>query len=227
MAALALSHINTVLFDLDGTLIDSVPHISAILQSMRADRSLPIAATAEIRYWSSRGGLPMIKAILGCADHEAETLLNEFRTLYVRHPTDQGCLYPGARETLEWLQRCGYTLTLCTNKPSRLTFKIMEELSIGDFFKAIICGDTLAVKKPDPAPLHEALRLVGAVAERALMIGDSTIDQRAAQAAGVKFGFFADGYDDGVDIDLATVSLQRLTELTFLLEETPQSALQL
>lgn len=216
-----MNPIETIVFDLDGTLVDSVRDVGAILQQMRQERGLCETDDSDIRYWSSRGGHEMIRAILGCADEEADFLLDDFRTRYAERPTDPASLYAGVDSVLSTLSSRGFSIALCTNKPQRLTEKVLSELSIRDYFHSVVCGDTLARKKPDPQPLTEAIRRAGGRAESTLMIGDSTVDLRTAQAVGVRFAFFSGGYDDGVRREDACCILSDITDVfAFVIGET-------
>lgn len=207
------NQVDTVVFDLDGTLVDSVVDVGAILQEMRAERGLPAADEAAIRYWSSRGGTRLILATLECTEAEAEGLLAEFRARYAQRPTTPSSLFDGVADALCALSAAGIRLALCTNKPERLAIKVLEELGLRAHFGPMVCGDSLDRKKPDPLPLLEALRLAGGTPERAVLIGDSSVDQRTAAAAGVAFCFFEGGYDDGVAREPSLLSVASIADV--------------
>ncbi len=100
--------------------------------------------------------------------------------------------YPGMVAALEWLQGEGFVLGLCTNKPEAPARKILEEMDLARFFSAVVGGDSLAVKKPDPEPLRAVFRALGV--ESGLYVGDSEVDAETARAAGVPFALFTLGY---------------------------------
>jgi phosphoglycolate phosphatase len=216
------SSIRTVVFDLDGTLVDSAPEVANILRIMLTERGLPSAATNEIRRWSSIGGAEMIKAIFACQDKEVAQLLGEFRERYYSRPTDPSSLYPGVVGTLTTLRERGLALAICTNKPGGLAKKVLRELELEDIFDAAIYGDSLSVKKPHSLPILEAIRMAGGTKVDSLMVGDSTVDQRAASAACIPFCFFALGYNDGVERESAHLTISDLSEILYALPARPK-----
>jgi phosphoglycolate phosphatase len=127
-------------------------------------------------------------------------------------------VYPGARELLEQLTDAGYPLAICSNKPQRLCHKLLDETGLIRFFRTIVGGDTLDKSKPDPTPLIYALSRLSGETDTALMIGDSAVDQRTADATGVRFAFFTGGYDDGVDRAKAFRVFDALHEIASILE---------
>lgn len=191
--------IDTVLFDLDGTLVDSAPLVAAILNDMRAEQgSLPLPVGC-FRQWISLGAAELVSRALNVALPEADGALQDFRARYGRMPTPGTCLFPGVPDTLAALSEAGFRLGVCSNKPVHLCRKVLEETGLNGYFGAIVGGGSVPRPKPHREPLDHALDLLGAHSARAIFVGDSTVDQQAAFAAGVPFVFFAAGYDDGVD----------------------------
>ena len=188
----------SIAFDLDGTLVDSASLVGEILNSMRREKGLDPLGPDVYRTWSSRGGTHLVGNALAVGPERAGPLVDEFRRRYFQLPTPAESVFPGAREMLRCLTNSGRRLAICSNKPQRLCHKVLEETHLIHFFHAIVGGDTLDKAKPDPKPLRYALSCLEARTETALMVGDSVVDQQTATAAGVRFGFFAGGYDDGV-----------------------------
>ena len=160
-----------IIFDLDGTLVDSAPHIAAILSEV-AGRSIDPAQT---RQYLTKGGEQLISALLG--DDNLDENLAKFRQLYFSLATPN-CLYPGVREGLDRLASSGRTMALCSNKPQILCGKVVAELRLDHF--ALILG---SIGKPCIIPLTAAL-----------YVGDSKVDQETAAVTGIAFAFVTYGY---------------------------------
>ncbi len=210
--------VKTIAFDLDGTLIESASIVGDILNSMRRERGLAPLGSDRYRVWSSRGGNYLVGHALEAGPEAVGALLDEFRRRYHELPTPMESVFPGARELLEQLTDAGRRLAICSNKPQRLCHKLLDETGLIRFFGAIVGGDTLDKSKPDPTPLTHALSRLGGETDTALMIGDSAVDQRTADAAGVRFAFFTGGYDDGVDRAKAYRVFDALGEVASILE---------
>jgi phosphoglycolate phosphatase len=123
-----------------------------------------------------------------------------FLELYEQNTSARSTLYPGVREGLDYLLDRGYKLGCVTNKAERFTIPLLKEVGLFDYFKIVICGDTLERKKPDPLPLLHAARFFNTPPNQALMIGDSVSDVQAARAAGFQIVCMSYGYNHGVDI---------------------------
>ncbi len=190
---------HSVIFDLDGTLVDSVQQVAQILNCMRSERGLPSLTIGDYRLWSSRGGNHLVGNALGLNPSQASAQVAEFRSRYMNLTTSPECTYRGVVSSLKTLNEAKCRLAICSNKPERLCLKVLEETGLRSFFVAVVGGDSTPFSKPNSYPLNEALRLVGASASRSLFVGDSTIDQKTAAAAEVPFVFFKGGYNDGVD----------------------------
>jgi phosphoglycolate phosphatase len=210
--------VKTIAFDLDGTLIESASLVGELLNSMRLEKGLAPLGPDCYRVWSSRGGNYLVGHALEAGPEAVGALVDEFRRRYHALPTPMESVFPGARELLGRLTDAGCVLAICSNKPRRLCHKLLEETDLIGFFKTIVGGDTLDKSKPDPAPLRHALSRSGGVPETALMIGDSAVDQKTADAADVRFAFFTGGYDDGVDRAKAYRVFDALGEVASILE---------
>lgn len=209
----SLKSIGAILFDLDGTLVDSAPVIASILNDMRAEQgSLPLPV-ACFRRWISLGAADLVSRSLAVPLPDIASALEDFRGRYGAMPTPGACLFPGVPETLAILAESGVRLGICSNKPAHLCRKILQETGLFAHFGAIVGGDTAPRPKPHREPLDHALDLLGAHPARAIFVGDSTVDQQAAVAAGVPFVFFAAGYDDGVDERMAWARIESVPQI--------------
>lgn len=204
---------SSIVYDLDGTLIDSAIVVAELLNELRAERALPPLAIEDYKPWLSMGGHAMIAAALHIEEAASESALVTFRRRYFERPTDPATLYPAVPDTLARLKDDGLHLGLCTNKPRALTNKVLAETGLADFFEVICAGNDLTTSKPHPDNLLLCLKALGSRAEVTLMVGDSTVDQRLAAASGARFVFFSGGYDDGVVLGSHTPVIHRHSEI--------------
>lgn len=192
-----------VMFDLDGTLIDSVPDLAAAVDRMLVELGRPPAGLEKVRDWVGNGARALVRrALAGGLDHtlvgeaKPEEALARFLDIYAdcHHLT---ALYPGVHELLEALSTAAVELAVVTNKPERFVAPLLEQVGLGGYFRWIIGGDTLPQQKPDPAALLQVMRLAGVEAAQSLFIGDSRNDVLAARAAGVPCIAVSYGYNHG------------------------------
>ena len=202
-----------VMFDLDGTLIDSVPDLAAAVDQMLLARGLPVAGVAQVRNWVGNGARVLVRRALagdlehaGVSDADAEQALALFVQFYADHHS-LTVLYPGVRETLKWFKQHGVEMALITNKPERFVAPLLDQMRIGRYFRWIIGGDTLAQQKPDPAALLHVLQLAEVAASEALFVGDSRSDVQAAKAADVLCVAMSYGYNHGEPISTESPAL--------------------
>ncbi len=184
-------------FDLDGTLIDSVPLFATIINAMLADRGASSRiGDADARPHATAGGLAMVSAMLGehCGD-PAEALA-EFRARYAALPTPPDCLYPGAREALAVLAGAGVALAVWSNKAGFLCDKVVSDLGLSSVFAAVVGTGPDVPLKPDTTGLDRALVLAGSARGACCFIGDSDLDHESARRAGVPFVMMTHGYGD-------------------------------
>ena len=186
-----------LLFDLDGTLVDSLADIGASTNHVRAAFGLPPAGERQLREFVGDGVISLLERALAGAG-PFESIRQAAWELYARHHRDQ-CTravrpYPGVVECLGRWQADGRPMAVVTNKPARFAEPILAHLGLDRFLEVVVCGDSLGERKPSAAPLHAALAGLRAPAAGAMMVGDGVQDLRAARAAGVRsaavlFGF--------------------------------------
>lgn len=191
--------VQAVVFDFDGTLIDSAPDLGLAVSAVLAEHGRRPVTSAEVRAMVGDGAAKLVQrafAATGPAlDSEAvPPVLGRFLEVYERLPVDPACLYPGVVETLESLAGRGIRLGLCTNKPERITRDLLNRLHLAPFFGAVAGGDTLPVRKPDGRPVAWVVERLGAATSTAVMVGDNANDVQAARAAGVPVIVVSYGY---------------------------------
>ena len=183
-----------LLFDLDGTLVDSAITIALALSQLSASRGGADVAVARVRGLVSQGAAVLVREGLGPVAGDPEEDLAAFRAILAGIPAQSDLIYPGVIDALAELSAAGHACAVVTNKPERLARLLLDQLDLTQYFAAIVGGDTLAVCKPDPAPLRHALATLGCTMP-GVMIGDSPVDARAASAADVPFALFLGGYE--------------------------------
>jgi len=190
---------SALLFDLDGTLVDSAPDISAAINRVLERMGRPLLGVSDIQSLIHLPAPVLVEkalALTGPAarQQDIDFLLSEFLEGYRRNPGQHTVLFPGAREALERYMAAGIRLGLCTNKPEITCFPVLETLDLRRYFTAIVCGDTLDYHKPDPRHVLHTLDILGAAPRDAAFIGDTEVDMQAARNAGlpsicVTFGY--------------------------------------
>lgn len=211
-----------VLIDLDGTLVDSVPDLAYCVDEMQARLGNPLRGEAAVRNWVGNGVERLVRRALINAldgepdDAEFERAYPVFLELYADNNSQRSQLYPGVREGIDWLQAQGFKLGCITNKAEQFTVPILQNLGVYEDFEIVISGDTLPEKKPSPMPLLHAAKFFACEPDKALMVGDSISDVRAARAAGFQIACVTYGYNHGVDIRAAEPDavLDSIAELT-------------
>ncbi|MBF7728479.1 phosphoglycolate phosphatase [Pseudomonas sp. N040] len=192
-----------VMFDLDGTLLDSVPDLAAAVDCMLMQLGRPPAGVARVREWVGNGSMVLVRrALAGQLEHAAvaDALAGQAHQLFLQAYAGNHALsrvYPGVRECLDWLQAHAVPMALVTNKPSQFVGPLLAEKGLAGYFRWMVGGDSLPLQKPDPAALHWVLAQAAVPPEQALFIGDSRNDVLAARAAGVPCVAVSYGYNHG------------------------------
>jgi phosphoglycolate phosphatase len=198
----------TILFDLDGTLVDSAPDlIRATNHTLEAHGVTPVDGDI-IRPMVGFGARAMLITALRSLDRQTDEaelihMLDVFFPYYFDHLSDETQPFPGAPEAARMLSEAGARLGVCTNKRETNARKLLTELGLADLFGVIAGGDTFAVKKPHPAHVLGTIDLLRGDATRAVMVGDTSADAEAARAAHVPFIAVSFGYTEGSVADLA------------------------
>lgn len=203
-----LSRVRLLIFDLDGTLLDSVPQLHQAVDSALRDLGLPGVSQAQVQTWIGNGADVLIQRamlrqyVVSPAPDEA--LFRQVRARFEHHYqaglASGFSLYPGVRSTLAQLKPAGYLLAVVTNKPSRFVPGLLAEAGLDQLFDLLVGGSCLPVRKPDPAPLLHVCRQLGVPPAASLMVGDSKNDIQAARAAGIPVVGLTYGYNHGEPI---------------------------
>jgi len=218
MTAPNFSSVRALIFDLDGTLIDSqrdlIRSVNATLQEMGREQLHEDTISGYIGHGAPR----LVGRALGDAstEEQRQRALKFFLAHYEEHKLDSTCAYPGVPEALEHL--AAFPMAILTNKPVRVSVRILEGLGLTKYFRAVYGGNSFETKKPDPLGAHTILREFGAAPAEAILIGDSEVDVQTARNAGtlaaaVNYGF---GTHDR-SAHPADIYLDRLTDLVPLL----------
>ncbi|WP_275287930.1 phosphoglycolate phosphatase [Halomonas elongata] len=192
-----------VAFDLDGTLVDSVPDLAAAVDDALRDLDMPVAGEASVRDWVGNGSMVLIERALRDAlgqDADAERCREaheRFLVHYAQRPCRSTRLYPGVREALEALRGAGMVQVLVTNKPEAFIAPILAHFELTGYFALCLGGDSLPRRKPDPLPLTHAAEWFSVLPSNCLMIGDSRHDIAAGRAAGFRTLAVPYGYNHG------------------------------
>jgi len=213
-----------IVFDLDGTLVDSSPDISNAINLMLSELNQQTYSKQQIRNWMGNGVTMLIKrALTGelvpLRDPDNLYLAKSvFSAFYRQNICVHSQLYPGVKEGLDQLQAAKINLACVTNKPTRFTLPLLTEIGIKDYFPFIASGDTFSKMKPDPLPLLEAAKFFANEAEQVLMVGDSINDIKAGKSAGFKTAIVPYGYIgkyscDQLGADYQIDSIAHLSEL--------------
>jgi phosphoglycolate phosphatase len=190
-----MSRLRNIVFDLDGTLIDSVPVFVEILNAMLCERgSARRVGPAETRRFASMGGPALVGGILAqdCGDLQQE--VDDFRSRYMACPTPVSSLYEGVAEGIKDLAGHGFRLAICSNKPQLLCEKVISDLGFEALFPVVVGSAPDRLAKPAPDLMELVIAQLGASREECLYVGDSEIDQTLARVTGVRFAFVTYGY---------------------------------
>ena len=211
-----------IIFDLDGTLIDSMPDLTQAINSMLLHFDLTPLTIEEATLFIGNGAVKLVERALHQALKPQEVTNDFFKEAFDFYTSayrdvvcDKTFLYPGVLETLQYLDNKGYAMTICTNKPLEFIEPILDTLSIKQFFKSWIGGDSLPKKKPDAAPLLHFAEKMNIDVDKCIMVGDSKNDILAAQNAqmesiGVSYGY---NYNEHISIYNPTKVVDNFAEI--------------
>jgi phosphoglycolate phosphatase len=215
--------VDAVLFDLDGTLLDTAADLGAALDAALAESGIEPCGEAAVRLYIGKGAPTLVARALASRQRGDDAALHAYTLERFFHHygrlNDEGrhraLPYPGAGDCLAALHAAGLPLAVVTNKQHRFALALMQRLGWAAWLQAIVGGDTLPERKPHPAPLLHACKLLGAAPQRCLMVGDSLNDVAAAHAAGLRIICVPYGYNEGQDARLLPANgfVETLAEL--------------
>jgi 2-phosphoglycolate phosphatase len=184
-------------FDLDGTLVDTLPDLTDSLNDALADMHLPSVDASLVRaslHGGLEGSVDAAIARLGVRTEVRGALLDAYRRRYEAGVLIRSSVYDGVRELLQALGDERAQTAVCTNKPESIAIQVLDGLGLLEYFKVVVGGDSCSAKKPDPLPMRYALANLGGSPEQALLVGDSDVDAMCARAAGVPLLWYTGGY---------------------------------
>ena len=198
-----------ILFDLDGTLIDSRRDLTRAVDDVRGELGLAELSVATVTGFVGNGVVRLAERAFAGVGTPIDDLVRRIRAAYRERMLEQTGLYPGVEQALTDLGDMGYPMAVVTNKPREFVGHILEHLGLGDCFASLVGGDSCAELKPSPAPLLMALREAGAGVAGSWMVGDNYTDLEAARRAGMRSCFCAYGFGErrGETSDLTVGSL--------------------
>ena len=224
MADPRLSTVRAVIFDLDGTLIDSKQDLIHSVNAMLRELGRAELPAETISGYIGHGAPQLVARALGdgSTEEQRQRALQFFLSYYEDHKMDTTCAYPGVPETLEKL--ASMQMAVLTNKPVRISMRILEAMGLSKYFQAIYGGNSFQTKKPDPLGASTILRELSTEPREALLVGDSEVDVQTARNAGtlaaaVNYGF---GVHDR-EAHPADIYLERFAELATVLDSRPVS----
>jgi phosphoglycolate phosphatase len=184
--------VKAVVFDLDGTLVDTLPDLHSALAVLLAERGLALPSAAATRAMVGDGARKLVERALlssSCArltESELDLAHDRFLEVYNAAPCRDSRLFANVQATIEQLGRLGLALAVCTNKPQQPTETILETLGLRTHFGAVVGGDAVPRRKPHPDHLLQVLQGIGTSPEAAVMVGDSKNDLLAARGCGMR-----------------------------------------
>lgn len=186
-----------IVFDLDGTLIESAPDIHDAANKLLADLGITALSLETIIGFIGNGVPKLVERVMkevgiDHTDAKHAELIAAFSAHYAVNPATLSYLNKGVLSALKTFRDAGHKMAICTNKPYALTLQVLKCLEIEGYFDAVIGGDSLDVKKPDPAPLFKAMKMLGQ--DACIYVGDSEVDAQTARNAKQPFFLFTEGY---------------------------------
>jgi 2-phosphoglycolate phosphatase len=200
MSGTARGHLRAVLFDLDGTLLDTAPDMIAAVNLLRAEHEMPPLNFASLRNFVSHGAARLVRlGFPAAAENEFPALQSRFLQIYRENLSRGTRLFEGIQAVLEQLHAWGQHIGVVTNKPAWLTEPLLDDLGLRMRLACVVSGDTLAERKPHPLPLLHAAQLAGVAPDACLYVGDAERDIQAARAAGMQSLIARYGYISPAD----------------------------
>lgn len=194
----------TFVFDLDGTLVDSVPDLTLALNHALDALGYSPVTQEDVRSWVGNGSVKLIERALTQLEQntpeKVQALHQQFLISYEQFLCEQSQLYPDVMDVLTNLHKQGKTLVLLTNKPIQFVPDLLSKFNIAHLFSLVLGGDSLPEKKPHPLPLQHIMETLNVSPQQCLMIGDSRSDIVCAQQAGVDSVALLQGYHQGIDL---------------------------
>jgi phosphoglycolate phosphatase len=177
-----------LIFDLDGTLVDSRLDLANAVNAMRVHMGMEPLANERVYTYVGNGAPVLIRRALGerATERQVQEALEYFLEFYREHDLDHTVLYPGVKESLDRLHDAGKKMAVLTNKPVAMSRAIVEGLGTGRYFFRVYGGNSFEFKKPDPIGIRTLMEECRATTEATLMIGDSAVDVHTARNAGVR-----------------------------------------
>jgi len=206
--------VKLIIFDLDGTLIDSSIDIANAINYALGPYSVPMLTVQEVISLVGEGISSLIGKLIGKEGINADTdfLVGQFLNYYSAHLTDNTTIYPGVREMLDQLR--GYNKAVISNKRESLSVKILEQLGLSGYMDIIVGSDTVKERKPSPLPVCHVLSALGILPDSAIIVGDSNYDIEAGKSAGIKTVAVTYGYRPLELLQAADFIINSMPELT-------------
>jgi phosphoglycolate phosphatase len=201
-----------LIFDLDGTLVDSVADLTTSLNLLADELGHPQLTTDFVRTIVGDGASKLIKRAFGAESYQREQLFR-FLAIYAEHLLDHTYCYPGIKELLS--RQSADRIALVTNKPHALTMQLLKGLGLAEHFKIVVGGDSYPEKKPHPLPVQKALEILGAQPNQSIMIGDHHTDLYSGRDAGTATCYCAYGLGntDGLEPNFTVQTSEELLQL--------------
>lgn len=205
MSVAQLQHRDLILFDLDGTLVDSAADLYRSMNLSLEQLGWPLVTELQVREWVGKGAAKLCETVLehlfGQVDAQKQKkLLDTFLDVYARELCVNTTIYDGVLAFLEYCQSHNILMACVTNKPEHLAEGILESLKLACFFEMVVGGDTLPERKPHPLPLLHCMQQQNVDKAGTLMVGDSSNDVEAARCAGIDCIVVSYGYNHGENI---------------------------
>lgn len=218
-----------IIFDLDGTLVDSAPDLHACINALLSELGLDPLDLDLVTSFIGEGIPPLVERSLAAAGKRAgagalSAAVSRYKQIYGAAPAALTRPYEGVPDCLGVLRDCGWKLGVCTNKAEDLAQRVIGAVGLSATFSAIVGGDTLSVRKPDPRPLLHAANLLSAGTDRTIYVGDSETDAATARAAHIPFVLFTRGYrKTSIEEIASTASFEEFEALPALIERLGSS----